>query len=81
MRIEKSELDEQGIGTISEVKHNFWHNVKRIFGGEYYEAKTDTTYWYAGEIKLWINCKWYNVKKWFLLRWYDIRIWLLKKCI
>ena len=80
MNTEKSELDAQGNGIIADVKRSFWHNVKRKFGGTYYEAKTDTTYWYVGEIRLWIECKCYNIKKWFLLRYYDVRIWWLKNC-
>jgi hypothetical protein len=78
--MEKDNLKQEQQCPIHDVKRSFWHNVKRIVGGKYYEAKTDITYWYSGKIKLWLERKSYNVKKWFLLRWYDVRIWWLKNC-
>lgn len=59
------------------MKFSFWHNVKRVIGGEYHDSKTDTYYWYNGEIKLWTLCKWFNIKNWFFIVWCDLRIiWL-----
>ena len=76
--MENDNLKNEQQYTASNVSRSFGHNVSRIVGGKYYEAKTDTTYWYAGKIKLFIGCKWYNVKRRALLMWYDIKIWWLK---
>ena len=60
-------------------KRSFWHNVVRVFGGEYFDSETHTLYCYPGRIKTWFECQWYDLKKWFMLRWYDLQIWWLRR--
>lgn len=80
MENETSNNPQTANGIKSNVKRSFMpHRFVKVFGGRYYEAKTDTLYWYRGEVNLWFIGKWYDAKKWFLLKYYSIQIWWLKR--
>jgi len=64
-----------------DIKKSFWHNVKRMFGGEYYESKTCTTYYYRSEILIWFEVKWFNLKTYFTIKYYTFMVWFVKKII